>query len=79
MPILMMYEFHASVNGIPVGMHVERTHEDTDHQSLVVEIPVFVHLLDDHDTAVGRSHDDILRVTSEVADGATVEVDDGEI
>jgi hypothetical protein len=74
--VLVMYEFHAPVHGIPVGVHVERAHEDTDHQSLIVEILIFLHFLDDHDAAVGRSHDDILCIPSIVADRTAVEVDD---
>ena len=73
--VLMMDEQHPPVNGEPVGMHVEGTHEDADHQSLVVEILGLFSFLDDYNLSVGRSHDGLLGVAVEIADGAAIEIE----
>ena len=57
-------------------MNVEETHEDGDHQPLVVEVFVFLHFLNHYDLAVGRSHDDAFGIFKiEITDGAAVEVE----
>ena len=76
--VLMNDELHLSIDGEPVGMHVPGTHKDGDHQSLVVEILMFIHFLDDHDAAVGRSHHHFRGVAVEVADRTAVEVQGNE-
>lgn len=54
--VVMVYVFYHSVYRIPVGMYIGDVHENGNHQSAVMEIFVFVHLLNYHDTSVGRSH-----------------------
>ena len=73
--ILVMNELYLAVDGEPVGMHVERTHEDGDHQALVVEILILLSLFHHYNLTVGRSHDQFLRIAVEVADGTTVEIE----
>ena len=72
--VVVVHQPDASVHGDPVGVHVQRTHEDGHLEPAVVEIFGLVHLLDDHDLAVGRSNDDACGVLLELADGTTVEV-----
>ena len=72
--VMMLDEFHAAVDGKPVGVYVPRTHEDADHQSFVVEISVFLHFFNHYNLAVGRSHHRTLGIAVEVANRAAVEV-----
>ena len=72
--VLMMNKLHFSVDRKPVGMHVQRTHEDRNHQTLIVEIFVFLGFLHYHNLAVGRRHDQFLRITIVIADRTAVEV-----
>ena len=71
----MLYKLHLAVDGEPVGMYVERTHEDRNHQSFVVEILVLLCFLNHDDLAVGRCHNEFIGVAIEVADRTAVEVE----
>jgi hypothetical protein len=77
--VLMVHKLHTSVHRIPVGMYVEGTHKNTDHQSLIVEIGFFLYFLDDYDSAVCRSHHDILGITAKITDGTTIKINDNAI
>ena len=68
-------KLHPSVHWEPVGMDVQRTHEDGNHQSSVVEVVVLLRFLYDDDLAVSRGNDGAFRVAVEVADGAAIEVE----
>ena len=71
-----MHQGDAAVDGEPVGMHVERAHEDGDHEAAVMKIPVLVNFLHHHDLPVGRSHDNVLGVVDvEAAHRAAVEIE----
>ena len=73
--ILMMYEFYLAINREPVGMHVEKAHEDTYHDTTLMEILVLVNFLNHNDATISRSNNDIFRVIlSEIADRTTEEV-----
>ena len=74
--VLMMHEFHSAVNRKPVRMDIEKTHEYAYHKTLFMEILVFVNFLYDHDTAVGRCHNDVLCVfLRKISDRAAEKVD----
>jgi hypothetical protein len=61
-------------------MHVERTHKDRNHQAAVVEIVGLFDLLNNHDSAVGRSNYDTLCILTRKAAGrATEEVDQQQV
>ena len=61
-------------------MNVERTHEDGEHQSAVVEIVGLLHLLNNDNLTVGRSNDDALGIlTGEAAGRAAEEVDQQQV
>ena len=57
--VLVMDELHLAVDRKPVGVHVEQTHEDGNHQSAVVEVFVLLDFLYDNHLAVGRCHDNL--------------------
>ena len=72
----MVYMFHMPVNGKPVGVNVEKTHEDAYHDALFMKILVFIHFFYDYDTAVGRCHNDVFGIfLGKVSDGTTEEID----
>ena len=66
--ILMMHQFHLSVNREPVGMHIKEAHEDADHHALLVEILILFHFLHHDNLAVSRSYDDVFRLVFLVKD-----------
>ena len=66
--------FHDSFNGKPVGMHVGDGHKDGDHQSAVVEVLVFFHFFNHHDSSVCRCDHSSFRVSSKLSNGTTEEV-----
>ena len=55
-------------------MHVEKAHEDTDHQTAVMKILVFLHLFNDNDAAVGRSHNHTFCIAFKHTDGTLEKV-----
>ena len=73
--VLMMNELHFAVDREPVGMNVQGTHEDTNQQSLVMEIFVFLCLFNDYNLSVSRRNDKFLGVPIEITDRTTVEVE----
>ena len=75
--VLVVYEFDLSVHGEPVGMNVQWTHEDADHQTFVVEIFVFLSLFQHHNLTIGRSNHQFVCVTVEIADRTAVEIQHG--
>ena len=70
----MVDKLHLAIDGEPVGMYVQRTHEDRDHQAFVVKVLVFLSLFYYHDLAVGRRNNQLIRVTVVIADRAAIEV-----
>ena len=72
--VLMFYQFYCAVHGNPVGMHVEQTHEDTHHDSPVVEVFVLLHFLYHHHSPVGRCYNKMVRVSIIDSDGTAEEV-----
>jgi hypothetical protein len=74
----MVNEFYLTVNGKPVGMYIQRTHEDRDHQSLIVEIFSFFNLLNHNNLTIGRSNDQFVGIAIEIADRTAVEVESHE-
>jgi hypothetical protein len=77
--VMMLYGLYLTVDGKPVGMHIKRAHEDGNHQSAVMEILSLFYLLNDHHTAVGGSHDYLLRVFIEITNGTTVKIHDNHV
>jgi len=73
--VLMMNELHLAVNGEPVGVYIEKAHEDTHHNPLVVEVCVFLNLFDYNHLAVGWSDHDIFRVSVEESLRTAEEID----
>ena len=71
----MLYELHLSIDREPVGMDIQRTHKDRDHESLIMKIRVLLDFLDDHNLSIGRSHHEFVGVAVEIADRTTVEVE----
>ena len=71
----MLHELHLTIDREPVGMDIQRTHEDGDHQALVVEVGVLLSLFDHNDLSVGRGHDQFLRVAIKIADRTTIEIE----
>ena len=71
----MFHEFHFPVNGEPVGMDVDKTHEYGNHQAAIMEVPVFIHFLYDHYLAVGRSYHHTFGIFLEFSYWATIEVE----
>ena len=70
----VFHQLHLTVDRKPVGMYVERTHEDGDHQSFVVKILMFLDILYHHDFTVGRCYYHMLGIAIKIADRTTVEV-----
>ena len=52
--IEVLYKLNLTINGIPVGMHVEWAHKDRDHESLVVEIGILLGLFDYNYLTIGK-------------------------
>ena len=62
---------------IEVGMYVEKTHKDADHQPLIVEILIFFHFLDNDDSTISRSYNDFIGIfAGEITNRASEEIDD---
>jgi hypothetical protein len=55
-------------------MDIQGTHEDTDEESLVMEIIILLRLFDNYNLSVSRGNDQFLRVSIEIADRTTVEI-----
>ena len=55
-------------------MHVERTHKDGYHQSLVVEIGIFLGLLDYNNFTISRGHNQFISIAVEIANRTAIEV-----
>ena len=70
----MVYMLYHSVYRIPVGMYIGDVHENGNHQSAVMEIFVFIHLLNYHDTSVGRSHYGFFRISFEQSNRAAEKI-----
>jgi hypothetical protein len=76
----MAYQLYLAVAWNPIGMHVEQTHENTYHQSAVVEVFVLFNLLDDYYLSICRSDNQSFCVRFLVMpDGATEEINYYEI
>ena len=55
--------------------NIEQTHENGNHQTAVVKIFILVHFFDNNNSAIGRSHYDVVSVLdAEITDGATKKV-----
>ena len=65
-----------ALHGIPVGMHVERTHENADLQPFVVEMVVLVRRLDDYHLAVAGRDDEVGVVYLQHANRVAEEISD---
>ena len=72
--ILVHHLLHLAINGEPVGMHIEQTHEDGDHEALLMEILVLHDFLYNHYLTVGRSNDKTLRVVLKKTYRTTVKI-----
>jgi hypothetical protein len=70
----VLYKLNLTINGIPVGMNVERTHKDTYHESLVVEICIFLGLFNHNDFSIGRGHNQLVGIAIKIANRTTIEV-----
>ena len=73
--VLVVYELHLSVHRKPVGMHVQGTHEDRDHQTLVVEVLVLLGLLHDDNLSISRGDHQFFRISVIVAYRTSVEIE----
>ena len=72
--IEMLNKLHLTIYREPVGMDIQRTHEDAYHQSLVMEIGVLFSLFHHNNLAIGWSHDQLVGIAIEIADRAAIEV-----
>ena len=72
--VLMLYHFYFAIYRNPVGMHIKKTHENGNHDTLIVEISVLLHLFDDYHFAVGRSYHHLFGIFIEVSDRASVKI-----
>ena len=77
--VLMLYLLNKSIYRIPVGVNVRKRHKYGNHLPPVVEIFVFLDLLNNDHLSIGRSYDKIFRFTFKAAYGTTEEVDDNRI
>jgi hypothetical protein len=76
-PLKMVNRLYLSVNRKPVGVYVEGTHKDTDHQSFLVEIIIFFYFLDDDDSTISRSYNDFIGIfAGEITNRASEKIDD---
>ena len=74
--VLVVHAFHTPVDGKPVGVHVEKAHENGYHEARLVEILVFLHFFHHHHLAVGRGHHDFLnKVLVKITYRATEEIE----
>ena len=73
-PVEMLDKLHLSIDREPVGMNIQGTHEDTDHEALVVEIDMLVSIFHYHNLTIGRCHHQLLCVAIEITDRTAVEV-----
>ena len=55
-------------------MNVERTHKDTYHESLVVEICIFLGLFNHNDFSIGRGYNQLVGIAIKIANRTTIEV-----
>ena len=77
--VFVFYLLYLAVNGEPVGMNVEKTHEDRHHDAAIVEVSVFVHLFYYDYFPIGWRNHHFLRVAIEHAYGAAEEVNNDAI
>ena len=75
----MTDQTHDTIGRNPIGMHVEKTHEDADHETTVVEILILIYLLDNDDPAVARSKGNSFRLALIKANRAAEEVDSNQV
>ena len=73
--VIVAYILDRSVGGNPVGMHVEKAHEDAYHDAPVVEIFVFLRLFHHDDLAVGRRQNESFRLAFKGTDWTLEEVE----
>lgn len=76
---VMAHVFHGAVDGIPVGVDVERRHEDGEHDGLRVEVFTLVDLFDGDDVSVDGADHHVLSFPLVVAAGASEEIEDEEV
>ena len=72
--VVMADMLDGAVDGNPVGVDVEETHEDAHHDAAVVEIFCLFRLFHHDDLAVGRRQYESFRLALESADGTLEEV-----
>ena len=73
----MVNRLHLPIHRKPVGVDIEKAHENRNHQPSVVEIFRFLDFLDDNDLSVGRRDNDSLRVfLRKIANRTAEEIDD---
>ena len=64
-----------AVHREPVGVYVEKRHENGYHDALFMEIFVFLYFFKYDNSAVGRGYDQSLGVTIEETYGTTEKID----
>ena len=73
--VKVLHKLHLAINRIPVGMHIERTHKDGDHEALIVEISVLFYLFYYNNLTIGGRDNQLVGIAIEIADGATIKVE----
>ena len=54
--VLVVHELDLAIDREPVGMNIQRTHEDANHKTLVMEILILFGFLNNYNLAVGRCY-----------------------
>ena len=60
--VLVMHHFYLAVYRKPVGMYVEETHEDADHDAFLMQVFLFHHLFYYNHFAVGRGYHKLVGI-----------------
>ena len=70
----VLHKLYLTINRIPVGMHIERAHKDTNHQSLVVEVGVLLGLFYYNNFTIGGGYYQFICIAIKIANRTTIEV-----
>jgi hypothetical protein len=70
----MPYHFDGAVNGNPVGVYVQKAHEDTYHDALVVKILSLFNFFYNNHATISRGNNNTVCVTLETTNGTLEEI-----